>query len=86
MEVCIRLSKEKQIKEILFFSIFHSECSLDCGNSTGQCLKTEITNMPEICACSNGMYTNSSCADVDNENENNNSFASINIHGLSMRI
>jgi hypothetical protein len=60
--------------------ILYSECSLDCGDNGARCLETKIPNMPEICACPDGTYTNSSCVEVEDENENN--MTSINIHGL----
>lgn len=73
MEVCKR---EWKIKK----TIFYSECSLNCGNNNGsRCLVTKIRHLPQICACSDGTYTNSTCPDVVKE-ENN--VTSINIHGL----
>ncbi len=53
---------------------------MNCGNGS-QCLQTKIPNLPEICACSDGTYTNSTCAEIDLEDENN--ITSINTHGLS---
>ena len=58
-----------------------SECSLDCGDEGGRCLKTVIPNMPEICACPDGMYTNSSCADLEEEEDDGTNMTAINLHG-----
>lgn len=55
------------------------ECSLDCGND-GRCLNTKIPSMPEICACSDGMYTNGTCPDVVDTPEAN--ITSMNLHGI----
>ena len=60
----------------------YSECSLDCGNDGGRCLQTKIPDMPEICACPDGIYSNSSCVEVEDGNENESNITSMNIHGL----
>jgi len=77
MEVCKRGREREENKLKL---ILYSECSLNCGNGS-LCLQTKIPNLPEICACSDGTYTNSTCAEIELEDENN--ITSINTHGLS---
>jgi hypothetical protein len=57
---------------------FYSECSLNCGNNGSRCLVTKIPDMPEICACSDGTFTNSTCPEIEEENN----ITLINIHGL----
>jgi hypothetical protein len=55
---------------------------LDCGDEGGQCLETVIPGIPEICACPGGMYTNSTCADLEEEDEEDvTNMTSINAHG-----
>jgi hypothetical protein len=62
--------------------MLYSECSLDCGDDGGRCLKTEIPGLPEICACPDGIYTNSTCAEEDDEEEQHETnMTSINDHG-----
>ena len=56
------------------------ECSLDCGSHGGRCLQTKMPDMSEICSCPDGTYSNSTCLDVADGQENN--VTSINIHGL----
>ncbi len=59
--------------------ILYSECSLNCGNNSSRCLQTRIPHLPEICACSDGTFTNSTCRDVEEES---NTTTSVNAHGL----
>ncbi len=75
MEVCRGERDEERLK-----LIFCSECSLDCGNGS-RCLETKIPDMSEICACSDGTYTNSTCPEI----EDINNITSINIHGCEER-
>jgi hypothetical protein len=70
---------EEREKKIKWKLILYSECSLDCGNGS-RCLETKIPHLPEICACSDGTYTNSTCSEIELEDENN--ITSINAHGL----
>jgi len=41
-------------------------------------METKISGLPEICACSDGTYTNSTCPEVEPNN-----ITMINIHGLN---
>ena len=74
MEVCFDDDDENS----LYRSIGCLECSLDCGNQSSRCLKTKIPHLPEICACSDGTFSNSTCPVVEQEKEN---VTAINIHG-----
>lgn len=62
---------------ILYWFISYSECSLKCGRDS-QCLETKIPGLPEVCACSDGTYTNFTCPQMEQNN-----VTSINIHGLN---
>ncbi|CAF0743183.1 unnamed protein product [Adineta steineri] len=65
---------------LIIVSYVQGECSLDCGNDGGRCLETKIKDMPEICACPDGTYTNSSCIEIEEKNDNETEITSINIH------
>ena len=75
MEVC----KREREGEKLLILILYSDCSLNCGNNASRCLNTKIPNLPEICACSDGTFTNSTCRDIEEEISN---ITSTDIHGL----
>lgn len=71
-EVC------KREREVIEIDFIYSECSLNCGNNASRCLQTKIPNLPEICACSDGTFTNSTCREIEEESN----ITSINTQGL----
>lgn len=74
MEVCNRW-KISRLNIMVKISL---ECSLNCGGEGNRCLKTKIPNLPEICACSDGTFSNLTCPEMEENKEN---VTAINIHG-----